>query len=593
VTPRSSRMGPGAIDQFISALFSTAMVSVCWSAHDRLSDKFETTGMPRTATSVLLLATLSSLIVVASANADVAIVASGSPLDIAAAGYEARIDVDGCLTNLRIGGHEFLAPGVSISRGAYFFQGGVLKLPTVERPSGNVIAAHSDAASIRYEFADQGMNWKLANRSDSLMVLFLVFSKDIEAVLNHDGETCKPPLNEQANEMAVILGNRKLSIHGCDKVWGPWEGPHQVCQVTLNPGDEKQVDLTIAEVAPNERQKIQSFTEIAPDPKLSILSPRAHQVFQRSSASEGPIFVSGHTTLDADAVELRTTGKAVSGQLPGQWQPLPYLKSTHRFDARLQLPAGGWYALEVRAVAHGDVVAESKVDAFGVGEVFVGAGQSNSTNCGETCTQQTSGMVSSFGGDAWRLADDPQPGVADKSQGGSFWPAFGDVLYEKFQVPIGVATTGFGGTSVSQWQPDGDLFPWMMTRIHQLGPQGFRALLWHQGESDVQMDPEEYYRKLRNVIQSSRSQAGWYVPWFVAQASYHNAAEPRFESVRGAQAKLWHDGIALEGPDTDTLTEEYRDLGGKGIHFSPKGLHAHGTLWAKKVGNYVDEVLQQ
>jgi hypothetical protein len=160
-------------------------------------------------------------------------------------------------------------------------------------------------------------------------------------------------------------------------------------------------------------------------------------------------------------------------------------------------------------------------------------------------------MVSSFSGEKWQLADDPQPGVADRSEGGSFWPAFGDAMYERYGVPIGVAATGFGGTSVNQWQPDGDLFPWMMRRVQQLGPLGFRALLWHQGESDVEMASDEYYAKLNHVIQSSRDQAGWYVPWFVAQASYHNPEKPRFESVRNAQSRLWQDGLALAGPDTD------------------------------------------
>ena len=40
-----------------------------------------------------------------------------------------------------------------------------------------------------------------------------------------------------------------------------------------------------------------------------------------------------------------------------------------------------------------------------------------------------------------------------------------------------------------------------------------------------------------------------------------------------------------------TLTGDYRDFGGQGIHFSPKGLHAHGQMWADKVSVYLDRVL--
>jgi hypothetical protein len=524
-------------------------------------------------------------------TAEVTIVSEGSPLAVSAAGYEARIEADGCLTNLRVDGHEFLAPGVSFSRGSYFYQGGPLKLANVERVSDHVVVASSDVATIRYEFGASEMTWQLTNKSAEPMVLFLVFAKDVDAVFDKSGAAFAVPVNQEWSDVALAVGDAKLRIRGCDKLWGPWEGPHQVCQVSLQPKEEKRVKFAVDRVSASERALVNALVPTVPEPKLELFSPRHYQVVQRSSEQEGTIVISGHTTTDADVLRVRTTGKSLSGPLPAEWQTIPIVGATRSFSAELPLPAGGWYALEVEALGDGAVLAEAKVESFGVGEVFVGAGQSNSTNCGEIRTQQKSGMVSSFGGEEWQLADDPQPGVADRTQGGSFWPAFGDAMYERYKVPIGVATTGFGGTSVNQWQPGGDLFPWTMTRIRQLGPLGFRALLWHQGESDVEMPSEEYYAKLKNVIQSSRAQVGWYVPWFVAQASYHNAERPRFDSVRNAQSKLWKDGFALPGPDTDTLMGDSRDLGGKGIHFSPKGLELHGQMWADCVGKYVDGVL--
>jgi eukaryotic-like serine/threonine-protein kinase len=74
--------------------------------------------------------------------------------------------------------------------------------------------------------------------------------------------------------------------------------------------------------------------------------------------------------------------------------------------------------------------------------------------------------------------------------------------------------------------------------------------------------------------------------------SYHNPRDASSPSTREAQKKLWDEGVALEGPDTDTLTGDHRDLGGMGIHFSPKGLRAHGRLWAEKVGVYLDKQLK-
>jgi hypothetical protein len=263
------------------------------------------------------------------------------------------------------------------------------------------------------------------------------------------------------------------------------------------------------------------------------------------------------------------------------------------------------------------------VPHVGVGEVFVVAGQSNATNYGEVPQKTQTGMVTSFDGSKWAVADDPQPGVQDNSKKGSFIPSFGDALYRKYQVPIGVADVGHGSTSVRQWLPegervlvpptmskyvrpdvngdlisDGTLFNGLMTRIRQLGPNGFRAVLWHQGESDAnqpeghQILPERYTAIVEEVIRTSRTQADWSFPWFTAEATYHNPQDQRCEPFREAQRAVWKDGVALEGPDTDTLTAAYRQNQGKGVHFNDAGLKAHGNLWAEKVESYLDHVLR-
>jgi hypothetical protein len=300
--------------------------------------------------------------------------------------------------------------------------------------------------------------------------------------------------------------------------------------------------------------------------------------------------VRGKVKPACDKVEARLNGKSAEGPLPDQWHALK-LGEGRSFEGDLLAPAGGWYRLEVRALKGGQPVAQSAVDHVGVGEVFVMAGQSNSTNCSQDKLKQESGMVSTFGGDQWRLADDPQPGVHDNTGGGSPWPAFGDALYEKYKVPIGIASTGHAGTSVNAWQPGGDLFKHLVTRINQLGKGGFRAVLWHQGESDVNMPADEYAKKMTNLIQGSKKEAGWDFPWFVAQVSYQNPYNTSFPSVRAGQKKLWDTGVALQGPDTDTLGGDNRDNNGAGIHFSAKGLRAHGKMWADKVGAYLDKVL--
>jgi len=106
-------------------------------------------------------------------------------------------------------------------------------------------------------------------------------------------------------------------------------------------------------------------------------------------------------------------------------------------------------------------------------------------------------------------------------------------------------------------------------RINQLGFGGFRALLWHQGESDALGTTGQYYTMLSNEIRQFRAAAGSDFPWFVAQVSYtgpgKNAA--LHNSTRDAQKRILDEGIALQDPDTDTLTGDLR----AGVHFNPKG----------------------
>ena len=122
-----------------------------------------------------------------------------------------------------------------------------------------------------------------------------------------------------------------------------------------------------------------------------------------------------------------------------------------------------------------------------------------------------------------------------------------------------------------------------MARINQFGPEGFRALLWHQGESNVRGPTEFYYRTLKEIIEASRQISGWNIPWMVAQTSYHNPRAPKFSSTRDAQRQLWEEGFALPGPDTDTLVGDDR----AGIHLSTSGLQKHGEMWADYVGQYL------
>ena len=352
---------------------------------------------------------------------------------------------------------------------------------------------------------------------------------------------------------------------------------------------------------------VPSFLPAVAGAGLVLRSPGDYEVVQQGADGWAVVRMAGR--VDAGdgprEVEWRLVEEGTGTE---GWTRTPVDVSGQEFSAELRIPAGGWYRLEVRSAA-----GEAAVPHVGVGEVFVVAGQSNSANHGEERQETKTGRVAAFDGSGWRLSRDPQPGAS--GDGGSFLPVFGDAVVAEFGVPVGLVACGIGATSVREWLPAGSVFPnpptiesrvvkradgqwesrgeaWEMlrARLQRFGPDGFRAVLWHQGESDAnQADvsrtlPGSLYREyLGKLIGESRRAVGWEVPWFVAQVSYHVPGDEGSEDIRAAQAALWKDGLALEGPDSDALRGEFRDGGGKGVHFSGAGLREHGARWAAKV----------
>jgi len=317
---------------------------------------------------------------------------------------------------------------------------------------------------------------------------------------------------------------------------------------------------------------------------IEIRSPLDYQVFQRDRADSGCIRLDARVAPECGRLEYRLH-RPSTNRAETAWSSCPLKDDAYSARAELRVEAGGWYALEFRLLDRSTETARTEVPHVGVGDIFIGAGQSNSTSCGECPTRQVSGMVANFTGDIWRYADDPQLGSVDEGLkgcgGGSYYPAFGDALSAATGLPVGISPTGCTGQTIRKWEPGVRMWEPLIERLRAFPPFGFRAVLWHQGESDIdlKLPADEYYERLKDLILRSRKAAGWEIPWFVARASYPGL--PADNPVRTAQERIQRECLALEGPDTDPLADDHRDR--TGVHFSRKGLKRHGELWAEKV----------
>lgn len=299
--------------------------------------------------------------------------------------------------------------------------------------------------------------------------------------------------------------------------------------------------------------------------ELELRSPIEYQVVQRQTKDRGTIRIAGRLSEDIPKNTFLEVKLSEEGQ-DGIWQRIESVLEGRNVSASVPSKSGGWKRLDVRIANANTAIASATVMHVGVGEVFVIAGQSNSANYGEGKLETQSGRVVAFDGSKWTIANDPQPRAKGKS--GSFVPAFGDALAAKLDVPIGIVACGVGGTSVREWLPKGSLFPmpptiesrvekdasgqWMskgeaydtlIEQMKELGLHGFRAVLWHQGESDAnQKDPTrtlpgQLYREyLEKIIRDSCRDIGWDAPWIVAQTSYHVPGDESSPDIRAAQA---------------------------------------------------------
>jgi hypothetical protein len=288
-------------------------------------------------------------------------------------------------------------------------------------------------------------------------------------------------------------------------------------------------------------------------------------VFQRGAGKASvPVEITGLSESEAAVFVLDATGKVVAQR---QFQ----VKDGTAAGC-IEAPEGGWYSLAVRMGRR-----RQRLAAFGVGDVLVIAGQSNAAGHGDGFIADRTGLVSVFAesGD-WALAQSPEA-LPGPMGAGSAWPVLGELLALSERVPIGFISAAVGGTSTEQWLPGGELYAGLK---RALTDRRVRAVLWHQGESDAVngFTTERTYQNMAAMINQSRADAGWQVPWYVALASYAPGTPPeQQQATRAAQALLFKMGLALPGPDTDTHVPE--SMRYDRLHFGQVGLTVHAVLW--------------
>lgn len=313
----------------------------------------------------------------------------------------------------------------------------------------------------------------------------------------------------------------------------------------------------------------------------AVAFPAAGQVVQRGADGAARVAVAGRVGWLARTVEAAVArdDDPVVGE--NDWRLLG-MDSWTGFQGALTLPTGcHQLLLRVGEPRPPQAFNHVEVCEVCVGEVFVVAGQSNAAGSCNALFSAVSplarvGLIGDDGRIAWKRCADPQ--VANG--GGSVWPLVGDALTQRLNAPVGFINLAVGGSGVRDWLPGTPNFGRLVEVLRRLQPQGARAVLWHQGESDAGMSADDYAAHLSAVIAATRQAAGGDAPpWLVAQASFKDGR--RYDGPRVGQRRVCESGLARPGPDTDQLDLDMRQP--DRVHFNEAGTRAAARLWTRAI----------
>lgn len=347
--------------------------------------------------------------------------------------------------------------------------------------------------------------------------------------------------------------------------------------------------------------------------QLQINQPAANAVFQRNNAGTATIAISGtfSNTLTTK-VEARLLNPSTNQPITNfDWTTIQSGANYGNYIGKLYNVPGGWYVLQVRILYNTTVLETASLTNIGVGEVFVMAGQSNAQGYQDYGSiSATDSRVKTYNYNNSTNTTVPNyPTFSDMVYntnlsliGRSSWAygKLGDLLTSSLNVPVVFFNAARGGTTVDNWkmgsdnqltyfffngQPVGPVgFPYVnMTNILKFyGAQyGVRGVLWHQGESDneINTSTSDYQSKLTYVINKSRSDFDSNLSWMISRVSYNNGTTDN-AIIGGQNSTIQNVGNTFYGPETDNIQPRKNpDPEGSDVHFEGSTLVDLGNAW--------------
>ena len=356
------------------------------------------------------------------------------------------------------------------------------------------------------------------------------------------------------------------------------------------------------------------FSQIA-FAEISIEYPSTRAIFQRDRNNFATIYIRGRYTQPVDRIEAKVI--AMQGGNNTEWFPIQTNPQGGFFNGGISV-SGGWYELSVRGMKGDQEVDISRMGPVGVGEVFIIAGQSNAegflNNNGYDFGVQSAAddRVNCINA-TYDNPDFPKPffshlnsdsRIAPRGKSAWCWGKLGDLLANRYNVPILFYNAAWDGTIVRSWresitgtakspyvnanyEPSGMPFNNLRAVLQSyVSMTGARSVLWLQGEGDNQFNvsTDSYYQDLKTVIEASRNVTGLNnLAWVVALTSYTNAYGSDPAIIEGQKRTINQVPNVFQGPNTDAIQAPRTDP--EGLHIHHDGLITLGEAWSNQLND--------
>lgn len=247
-------------------------------------------------------------------------------------------------------------------------------------------------------------------------------------------------------------------------------------------------------------------------------------IIQRDENNEAKVYFSGKIPEGAPESAMINGWVYTEDENLGITDITECKKENGEWYIEFTLPAGGLYTFEARMVGSRsddpyDGGRIAIVRHFGVGDLYIMAGQSNMAGYGRDAISDpaTLGVHLYKNNGKWDIASHPLNDSIDTlypenlENGNITSPAlsFARYLNDKLNLPIGLVAASLGGSPLSKWHPEeeGSLYRGMMRRIPVVGK--VKGILWYQGCSDAnEKDSVTYYDRFKRMIELYRKELG-------------------------------------------------------------------------------------